>query len=286
MPADASSSPKRASAPADGAESQAAAGPSPLRPAVFDEAPNLVAGFSTRAGGASEGAYESLNLGLSTDDKAARVRENRRRLGAALGFAPDQWVVAGQVHGDHILRAEEAGLVRGYDGLVTERAGLLLCISAADCAAVLMADPEAGVAGACHSGWRGTVQRISAKTVGEMSALGARPERVRAYVSPCISLDHFEVGEEVAERFDEAFVRRPSSAVNEAPNAQQQQQQHKPHVDLKAAIAAQLRDAGVPEEHIEVSPHCTIGDRDTFFSHRASGGVTGRMMGVIGLEEA
>jgi YfiH family protein len=268
MPADASF------AAPDPAASRAGV-PALLRPSVFADVPALEAGFSTRAGGASTGAYESLNLGFSTDDEAARVLENRRRLGAALGFPREQWVVTGQVHGDRILRAEEAGLFRGYDGLVTDRAGLLLCISAADCAAVLLADPEAGVLGACHSGWRGTVKRISEQTVGEMEALGAHPGRMRAYVSPCISLEHFEVGEEVAGQFDASFVRRPAAASG-APGPQ------KPHVDLKAAIAAQLRAAGVPGDQIEVSPHGTVSGSERFFSYRASEGVTGRMMGVIG----
>lgn len=243
-----------------------------IRPSVFGDDDSLVAGFTTRAGGVSEAPYASLNLGRSTGDDKARVEENRRRLGAHLGFPPEAWVIAGQVHGDRILRADAAGLFPGYDGLVTRRAGLLLCISAADCAAVLLADRAAGVLGACHSGWRGTVQRISAKTVAEMEALGAQAGRMRAYVSPCISAEHFEVGEEVAARFDDTFVRRPEDFPD----------QQKPHVDLKAAIAAQLEAAGLSAAHVEVSPHGTIGESDTFFSHRAEGGVTGRMMGFVG----
>jgi YfiH family protein len=248
--------------------------PALLRPAVFEQTEGLVAGFSTRAGGVSEGAYRSLNLGLSTDDEAARVSENRRRLGAATGFAPERWVVLGQVHGDRLLRATEPGVFRGYDGLVTDRTGLLLCISAADCAAVLLADAKAGVVGACHSGWRGTVKQISEKTVAEMDALGARPSQIRAYVSPCISTEHFEVGDEVAAQFAERFVRRPA----DAPELE------KPHVDLKAVIASQLHEAGVPEAQIEISPRCTVGEPEALFSHRASGGTTGRMMGFIGFE--
>lgn len=270
MPADsAAASPPRAPS-----SDEATRRPSLLRPAVFEDADGLVAGFSTRAGGVSEGAYEALNLGLSTDDETARVRENRRRLGVAVGFAPERWVVAGQVHGDRILHATEPGGFRGYDGLVTDRAGLLLCISAADCAAVLLADPEAGVIGACHSGWRGTAKEISAKTVGEMKALGARPSRVRAYVSPCISAENFEVGAEVAEQFAERFVRRPADFP----------EQQKPHVDLKAVIASQLQNAGLPEAQIEISPRCTVGEPEALFSYRDGEGTTGRMMGVIGLE--
>ena len=241
-----------------------------LRPAVFAGIPGLAAAFSTRHGGMSEPPYASFNLSLSTADDPARVRENRRRLAEALGFAPDALAVAGQVHGAKVRAVDTPGLYPGFDGLVTATPGVPLCITAADCAAVLLADAEAGVIGACHAGWRGTAARIVPETVAAMTKLGAAPERMRAYVGPCISAEHFEVGPEVAERFAPDFVRRlPGKA--------------KPHVDLKAALAAQLAEAGLPSDAVEVSPHCTFAGTDDFFSHRAEGGVTGRMMGVIGL---
>ncbi len=242
----------------------------PLRPTVFADVPGLVAGFSTRHGGASAAPYASLNLGLSTGDEDARVQQNRRRLFAPLGFPPERLAIAGQVHGEKIKTVTEAGLFPGYDGLVTQKRGLLLCISAADCAAVLLADIEAGAIGACHAGWRGTVAGIVGKTVAALEALGAEAARLRAYVSPCISAEHFEVGPEVAAQFDAAFVRRwPGKA--------------KPHVDLKATLAAQLEAAGVPAAGIEVSPHCTFAETDRFFSYRAENGETGRLMGFIGM---
>lgn len=246
------------------------ASPSPLRPALFDEWPNVVAGFSTRHGGGSDGPYASLNLGLSVGDDAAQVRENRRRLFEAVGFSVDQLALAGQVHGAEVMEVVEAGGYRGYDAMVTRRPGLLLCISAADCAAVLLADAEARVVGACHAGWRGTVARVVVRTVAAMTRLGAAPSRLRAYVSPCISAEHFEVGPEVARQFAPAFVRRLPG-------------QEKRHVDLKAAIAAQLAEAGLASGRVEVSPHCTFAEADAFFSHRAQKGRTGRMMGFIGM---
>lgn len=243
-----------------------------LAPTVFADLPGVVAGFSTRAGGVSPAPYAALNLGLSTDDADANVRENRRRLFEGLGFGPDALAIAGQVHGAEVEVVDRGGLYRGTDGLATRTPGVLLCISAADCAAVLLADAEAGVVAACHSGWRGTVANIAARTVERAAALGAEPARLRAYVSPCISAEHFEVGEEVAAHFDDAFVRRPEGAP-------------RPFVDLKGAIAAQLRAAGVRPAHVEVDPHCTVARRDRFFSYRAEDGRTGRMMGFVGLVE-
>lgn len=244
--------------------------PSPLRPALLDDLPGIVAGFSTRHGGVSEGPHASLNLSLSMGDAEAQVWENRRRLFEAVGFSLDQVAYAGQVHGAEVVAVREAGLYRRCDGMVTGTPGLLLCISAADCAAVLLADAEAPVVGACHAGWRGAAAGIVARTVAAMQRLGAEPGRLRAYVSPCISAENFEVGPEVAAQFDPAFVRRwPGKA--------------KPHVDLKAAVAAQLEEAGVGALRVEVSPHCTMAETDTFFSHRAEKIRSGRMLGFVGM---
>ncbi len=240
-----------------------------LRPTVFEALPGLAAGFSTRTGGVSAAPYDGLNLGRSTDDAPEAVTENRRRFFGALGFAEADAAIAGQVHGTRVQPVTAGGLYRETDGLVTATPGVLLCISAADCAAVLLADPEARVVGACHAGWRGTVGRIVPATIAAMQALGADPARMRAFVAPCIGRGAFEVGPEVAAQFDAAFVH-PVAGAN-------------PHVDLKGAIAAQLAGAGVPEDQVEVSPWCTVEAADRFFSHRASGGRTGRMMGAIGL---
>ena len=242
-----------------------------IRPSLFDDLPGVAAAFSTREGGVSEGPYASLNLGLSTEEDDETVWKNRWTFTEALGFTPEQLALAGQVHGDDILSVDEPGLFRGYDGLVTDRRNLLLGITAADCTAVLLGDPEARVVGACHSGWRGTVARITPKTVAAMRKLGADPSNTHAWISPCISERHFEVGPEVAEQFDDDYVTQPANGRN-------------PHVNLKAALRDQLRDAGLPTAQIEVDPQCTFADTDTFYSHRAEGGTTGRMMGVIGMK--
>ncbi|NBC17579.1 MAG: laccase domain-containing protein, partial [Bacteroidetes bacterium] len=143
-----------------------------LTPAIFDGMPQVVAGFSTRRGGTSAPPYDSLNLSLSPDDEADAMRANRRRLFEQVGFSVDDLALAGQVHGARVEHVTAPGLYRGVDGLVTATPGVLLCITAADCAAVLLADAgadaEAGVVGACHAGWRGTVARIVPTTVAQM----------------------------------------------------------------------------------------------------------------------
>lgn len=239
-----------------------------LVPDVFSDVDEIAAGFTGRTGGVSDAPYRSLNLGLSTGDSSERVLENRRRVFELFGVGLDRLAVAGQVHGSEVLVASEPGLYPGFDALVTTAPGLVLCITSADFAVVLLADADSRVAAACHSGWRGTVEGVAVKTVRRMVECGADPRRMRAYVSPCICADHFEVGLEVAARFaPEHIVERP--------------EWRRPHVDLRAAVAAQLEAEGLASNAIEVSDHCTFDETDRFFSYRAEGGKTGRMMGFI-----
>lgn len=221
-----------------------------LRPAVFADVPGLVAGFTTRA------------FAPSSQDLASA----RAQLAETAGFPVAS---VGQVHGADVAVVREPGHVLGHDGLVTDTRRLLLSVLAADCALVLLADAEAGVVGACHSGWRGTVAGIVGQTVAVMRGLGARPERVRAYVGPCISAEAFEVGEEVAAQFPtDVVVRRP-----EWP---------RPHVDLRAELHRQLADAGVGAERTEIAEACTVLDNGRFYSYRSEGKTAGRMFGFIG----
>lgn len=242
-----------------------------LSPAVFDSTPRIKAGFSLRHEGYSEAPFASLNIGLSTGDRQETVLKNRRLLLRAAGLPHDRLATGGQVHGTRIRHFVEPESCSGYDGLTTTTPGVVLGIIAADCAAVLLADVENGIIGACHSGWRGTLGQISALTVEEMVRLGARTTSIKAYVSPCISVENFEVGMEVAEQFDPRYVRTFPG-------------KEKPHVDIKAVITDQLAAAGVPYASIEVSPHCTFAETDKFFSYRAENGRTGRMMGFIALD--
>ncbi len=222
-----------------------------LRPALDTDA-RLVAGFTTRA---FSPATEGLDVA-------------RARLADVLGMPVAS---VGQVHGNDVAVVRRPGHVPAHDGLVTGVPGLVLSVLAADCALVLLADAEAGVVGACHSGWRGTVAGIVGKTVEAMVGLGAEPARARAYLAPCISAEAFEVGEEVAAQFPETSVVRRS----EWP---------RPHVDLRGDLRRQLVEAGI--EEVEVSESCTVADRATFYSYRAEGGTSGRMLGFVGMHAA
>lgn len=218
-----------------------------LRPRLGADV-RLAAGFTTRA-------FASMDEPLDAV---------RARLGATERFGAVASV--GQVHGARVAVVRASGHVADHDGLVTDTPGLLLTVVSADCALLLLADADAGVVGACHSGWRGTAAGIAGETVRAMRRLGAR--RIEAYLGPCISADALEVGEEVAAQFPPtSVVRRP-----EWP---------RPHVDLRADLARQLAEAGV--EAVEVSGACTVAEVGRFYSYRAEAGVTGRMLGFVGL---
>lgn len=238
------------------------------RPSVFDG--GVRAGFSTRHGGLSRGVYSSMNLGLSVGDDEAAVRLNRDSLLRSFGRSSSHLAVAGQIHGTHVAVADGSGLYRDTDGLVSGKAGLVLAITVADCAVVLLADETARVVAACHAGWRGAAGGICSSALMRMVSIGAETRRIRAYISPCISTAAFEVGEEVAQRFDDRFVVR-------------RKEWPRPHVDLKSALRHELVTGGVSQNLIETSPECTVDGTD-FFSHRSSGGRTGRMMGFIMLK--
>jgi len=237
-----------------------------ILPSIFSSP--VKAGFSTRDGGVSLQPYSSLNLGLSTADTQENVTANRDIMAGRFGLTKDRLAIAGQVHGSDVETVYDPGLYRGCDGLVTNTPNLLLAISAADCACILLADPESLIIGACHAGWRGHVAGVAGQTISSMEALGATKSAIQAYISPCISMEHFEVGEEVVEQFPASFVVREPHWP-------------KAHLDLSGSIRADLIQNGLLSAHIEQSVACTFAESTRFFSHRAQNGVTGRMMGMI-----
>ena len=276
--------------------------------------PWLLHGFSTRAGGFS-GAYKrgDLNLGFTTDDSPAAVERNRaaflKKLGAvvqargARHSAGPLWplLTLKQIHSDIIHRVDSvpAGPPAG-DGMITATPGLLLAVQAADCLPVILVDTRRRALGVFHAGWRGTVQRIVEKGVGEMfRGFGSRPRDLRAAMGPGIQVCCYQVGEEVRTKFESQFSYaaqlfrevKESDPVREkypllflsarAPGHGELPPQI--FLDLVEANRQQLLAAGVPEKNIEVWPLCTSCHPELLFSHRAEKGKTGRMMAVAGI---
>ena len=240
-------------------------------------APNLHAlhGFSTRLGGVSASVYAApqgeggLNMNNrrmnDVQDDPAHVAENRRRALAALGLEPDALALLEQVHGADVVLAR-LGQIQQADAQVTDQPGVVLGILTADCYPVLLQDPQAGVIGAAHAGWKGTHARVAARTVEAMQRLGAQPERIKAAIGPGISAARYAVGAEVAHQFE-------AGGLGEHLSGSQ--------LDLAGANAQVLREAGVSAGNIWLSGRCTY--ESEFYSHRRDAGRTGRMLALIGM---
>ncbi|SOC05119.1 peptidoglycan editing factor PgeF [Rhodobacter maris] len=216
-------------------------------------------GFFTRKGGASSGVFAGLNCGHGSSDQTEAVALNRARVAEAMGVAPAAMVGIWQVHSAHVVAVDAPfdGKVQA-DGLVTATPGLLLTVLTADCQPVLFADRRAGVIGAAHAGWRGSLDGILEETLAAMERLGARRAQITAVIGPCISQRAYEVGHDFMENFlvEDAENARFFAA---GPNG-------KPMFDLPAYSLARLRAAGVGAA--EWTRHCTYSDPERFYSYR------------------
>jgi YfiH family protein len=278
----------------------------------------LVHGFSTRPGGTSEIAAahgESarnargtsgrvLNLGFTDWDSRERVFENRKKFFHAIGADRFRAVTLRQIHSDIVHRVDSplsANEPPQGDALFTREPGFLLAVQTADCIPILLADTKQRAVAAIHAGWRGTLRRIAAKTLGRMQMeFGTRPEDVIAALGPGIGRCCYEVGSEVVRDFHAQFPNArdwfdgPFDALasgendpNWLPWLTMMPPGHPPppprvQLDLIAANHAILADAGVAPERISASGYCTACRTDLFFSYRREGS-TGRLMAAIGI---
>jgi len=220
--------------------------------------------FFTREGGVSDGVYTSLNAGLGSRDAPERVAENRARMAAALGVAPDRFVTAYQVHSPHVVVAtapwSRADAPRA-DAVVTRTPALAVGVTTADCGPLLLADREAGVVGAAHAGWRGALTGVAEAAVEAMEQLGAARRRIVVALGPMIRQPNYEVGPDFVARFaaDDTGSDRFFAPAARDGHAM---------FDLPGYITARLQRAGVGR--IEDLGHCTYGDPARFFSYRRS----------------
>jgi YfiH family protein len=221
--------------------------------------PGVRHAFFTRRGGVSTGIYESLNVGLGSNDDPAAVHENRRR--AAAHFGADGVVTLYQVHSADALAADGPWRSEAprADALATARPGLVCGALAADCAPVLLADPQARVVAAAHAGWRGALDGVVESAVARMESLGARRERIRAAVGPCIGPRSYEVGLEFLDRF---AAQDPDHEAFFAPGASPEKRMF----DLPGFVLSRLRAAGVAE--CGWIGRDTCAEPDDFFSNR------------------
>jgi polyphenol oxidase len=269
--------------------------------------PWLVHAFSTRSGGVPRLHGENaLNLGFTKHDSPKSVEQNRELLQLALGLGdgtkPWPLITLRQIHSDLIHRVERGPEPRLVgDGLITDVPELLLAVQTADCLPVIVVDRKRRAAGVFHAGWRGTVKRIVEKGVGEMRRhFNSHPRNLIAAIGPGIHGCCYEIGEEVRTQFEMQFAyaaelfrqgkdsdpvraKYPLLFLTARPPGHDESRA-KLFLDLVEANRRQLMDSGITPARIEASSHCTACRRDLFFSYRADKGMTGRMMGVVGIK--
>ena len=236
--------------------------------------------FTTRAGGVSEGIFDSLNLSFSRGDDESAVMENYDRLAAALDTRKEQFVCTDQTHTTNVIRVGKEdcgyGVTRqkpytDVDGLVTDEPGVVLSTFFADCVPLYFVDTVNRAIGLSHSGWRGTVGRMGQRTLEKMATeFGTNPKDVVAAVGPSICQDCYEVSEDVAEEFIKEFSGHADEILINKGNGKYQ-------LDLWKTNEIVLIEAGVKKENIAVTNICTCCNPDVLFSHRASKGKRGNL---------
>lgn len=218
-------------------------------------------GFFGRRGGVSGGPFASLNVSLRNADHTAHALENRRRVVTALDLAGRPLLIARQVHGIRCAVVDASFDPHDppeADAMATRTPGLVLGVTTADCAPVLLADVAAGVVGAAHAGWRGALHGILEATVEAMVGLGASRRGLAAVIGPCIAQRSYEVGPP----FEAAFLEAdPGNRRFFRPGPA-----GRPHFDLEGFCAERLGHAGI--ERIDRLGLDTAADPERFFSYR------------------
>lgn len=234
--------------------------PEPLCSPVLQSLAGIRHGYFTRQGGVSDGIYASLNIGTGSADDQRRVAENRGRVAAWMGVADDALLTAHQIHSPDVIVVREtfSGERPRADAVVTDRPGIAVGASTADCGPVLFADPHARVVGAAHAGWRGAFTGVLENTIVAMERLGARHQSIVAVLGPSIGPHNYEVGPEFVARF---IAAEPGNDIYFAASARAGHSRF----DLNRYTVDRLNRAGVRAEAMN---RCTFAEEDLFFSYR------------------
>ena len=239
-----------------------------ITPKIFQSYDFVRCAISTRRGGVSAEPF-GMNLSFSVGDQTETVRENRRIFLEAAGCEEGQLAQPRQRHTSSAVAVVEPGWYDGADALVTDRPGLWLGISVADCLPVFLVDPVHRVVAAVHAGWRGTAGRIVINTVRKMTErYGTVASDLAAFLGPSARSCCYEVGGEVAAQFDEKVVQRRDGRL---------------YLDIARANADQLGQVGVPVQNMEISGLCSITEKELLHSYRRDGSRSGRMLGVMAI---
>jgi polyphenol oxidase len=239
-------------------------------------------GFLGRRGGVSRGVYASLNVGLGSGDDHVAVTENRQRATQAV-MPHAQLVSLHQVHSAEVVTATTPWPddARPHaDGVVTDRQGLLLAILTADCVPVLFADPEHGIVGAAHAGWKGALGGVTDNVITAMIALGAQRDSITTAIGPCIGRASYEVSDAFAHVFERADSANERFFTGGKPGHH--------YFDIEAYVIHRLSAAGITR--IDPLSLDTYADPARFFSYRrtchAGEADYGRQISLIGINRS
>ncbi|MBR6339798.1 MAG: peptidoglycan editing factor PgeF [Alloprevotella sp.] len=240
-----------------------------------------VCAFSTERGRVADASapYDGFNVTHYCGDAPEHVAACRQALCADLGIGRDGLVLPRQTHGTRVVRVSRQTMpseLEGVDAVTTDEARLCIGVSTADCLPLLLYDAEHHACAAVHAGWRGALAHIAARAVQAMQTdYGSRPEALAGAIGPHISLDSFEVGDEVFEAFADAGFPMQQIAMRYA--AREGQQAAKWHISLERAVLFSLQQAGVNSARVSSCHVCTYQDFSRFFSARRLGIQSGRI---------
>ncbi|WP_088067695.1 peptidoglycan editing factor PgeF [Gottfriedia luciferensis] len=252
-----------------------------------DSFKHLVAGFTTKNDGVSQGCFSSLNLGLHVNDSQISVVENREILANRINYSTTKWVCSEQVHGYNVVKVTKKDCGKGVtdyesgipitDGFYTNEEDLLLTSCYADCVPIYFIEPNTKYIGLAHAGWKGTVHNIGGRLIEKwLKEENLQLENIQVAIGPSIGDCCYEVDDFVMNKVKEVFENNiPNNILTSLSN-------NKYRLNLKEANKQLLIRAGVREDNIVVTNYCTSCHPKTFFSHRRDGGKTGRMMSFIG----
>ena len=251
----------------------------------LEEEKEFLHGFSTRLGGVSKEHLYSMNLSFARGDREENVRENFQRIAHAVGFEAEKMVFTHQTHTTNVRKVTEEDWGKGFskerdyrdvDGLITNVPQTVLTTFYADCVPIYLVDPVKKAIGLCHSGWRGTVGKISHMTIARMQEeYNSDPKDILAAVGPSICQNCYEVSGDVIDQFQDSFHEKYWKELF------YQKENGKYQLNLWKANEIILEEAGITKEHISVTDICTCCNPQLLYSHRASKGQRGNLAAFL-----
>lgn len=240
-----------------------------IKPYIFNRFTEIIFGFSTKIGDKHPSLF-GFNLSFSVGDDSIIVEENRKDFFKVLGLTSQSIASQKQIHSDIIKIIDSAGNNGESDALITSKKNLGIAITVADCTPIFIYDHQKKIIAGVHSGWRGTEKKILLKTLIKLKQeFHCNPDDLFIYIGPSISAQNYEVGREVADKFDSSYVIKKNNKL---------------FLDVAKANYDMLLGFNIPENQIQKSVLCTYEFGSILHSYRRDGINSGRSLGVIAIK--